>query len=361
MFAAPGIAGAQTEAVVTVPDRVTGTAGMVVTLPVVEQPVTVVVTDQTAAVASWTFAEPVEAGQVHVDLGAPHVGVPPVNGAGAVAVQLGDATVHEAPLVIDLSPGTPALSAIAAGESVRLFWAAVAGPGPVTYRLERSVSAGIWSTLVESAKTGHHDAAVEPGRYRYRLTALVPAAEGGFNTSAGPEVAVRVIEAPADDKNTEPEPATAKPPVRKPPIPDLPPKPRRVRVAGENVTAVRPDAKDPQGRARAPRAAARRPVMTSSLTLNDLPRGFQGPRFAAPAAASARTVQAPKVPVQPPPVFPVTVPPAGTLAVESSAAVAAAPPLIVLASVLLLVLLLAEGAVLLLGRRRITPAPVDLQ
>ena len=132
LLAAPGIAGAQTEPVVTVPERiagaqteapvtvpntVTGTAPLTVTVPSVGQGGTVTITDKAGAVASWTFAalDQADGGQVQVDLGAPDTGSAPVNGPATVTVKLGDAAVYEGTLVIDLSPATPALSAIAAG------------------------------------------------------------------------------------------------------------------------------------------------------------------------------------------------------------------------------------------------------
>lgn len=190
-------------------DTVTGRDPLTVQLSDVAAPVTVALTDAGGAVSEWSFASQEDPqGVVHVDLSAPDTGSEPVNGPAAVVVTADGLSLSTASVMLDRDPPVPPLTAVVTARGVALSWPLVAGPGEVTYRLQRTGQAGSWTTLVEAPQTtAYTDLRLSPGPYQYRLTAAVAGGDGGINRSAASLAQVSVAAAPPpepDDDEQEP-------------------------------------------------------------------------------------------------------------------------------------------------------------
>ena len=312
--------------------HVTGRDPLVITPGGLPAPValTVKLTDSAGAAATWRFtAATVANGQpLSLDLSAPDSGSPPRNGTAAVVLTAAGETVASVATVIDRTPPVPALQSVVRGQRVGLTWNAVSAADAVTYRLERIATGGAWTTVQEGESAGGYtDRDLEPGRYRYRLSAALPAAGGGRNWSVPSAVQVKIA-APAP--TPPPTPATAKPAAT----------PAETKAA---AAKPKPKASEPRKRPRSVAAtgtvrgpvvqdglAVRTPDPTPSISMahepavdgSALSMTSGAPAVAAPEAAGPATA-APQVAtpeVAPPPLqpFPVTVPPAGSLAVQAA-------------------------------------------
>lgn len=290
-----------------VPPAVNGLDPLIVTTAADD--VALVLTDAAGGVASWAALEGGEAGQYVVDLNAPDTGTSPVNGPATVELTAADIPVLTATVLLNRDPVTPTLVAVGARGHTRLDWVPVAGPGQVTYRLERA-SGAAWDVVLDAAATTwHRDDGLEPGRYRYRLTATVPSADEGVNESA-PSVATAVVGAP--EPSVQPPPPTAAEPFPpRSPLPALSPPKRSVAVAGE----IRGGIEEPS--LRSPRDVRRAADGPGVLTPLRLRQQVPPPRFArapVPPQAWPPAISAPRL--RPPPVIPAGG--AGMLVVEAA-------------------------------------------
>lgn len=305
--------------VATAPLQVSGRDALVLPLPAQAAPLTATVTDERGETATWTLQPPTgevaaQATPYALDLEAPDAGAAPVNGVGTLVVASGDATLVDAPLTLDRDPAAPAVSVVNRDGKVTLLWGPVSAPGPATYRVQRAPVDGEWSTLVSAAPQLGFTHDVDPGRYRYRVNALVPAARAGFNFSAESVVSVRVLrqavpatpQPPAQEETAEPPaaPRKAKPKAR--PVP-----PRREVAATGDIR--RPVLERPVRRG-SPDGPTLQPLRWNPRTLQ---RATGGPAIAPPRLPSGNE------PVVAPPLArfvepPVALPPAGTLAVQAA-------------------------------------------
>ena len=198
-LAVPGVALA--EPVVTIADQVTGRDPLTLAITGVDGTVTVTAVDSTGSTASWTVTQPAETGAL--DLLAPDEGTPSVNGQLDVSVAAAGVTLLTEQVRLDASPPAPSLSGTGGVGKAALQWPAVTANGPVTYKLERTAGGGVWRTLeAGTTATSFVDRGLEADWYRYRLTASIPAAGSGRNTSAPVDVVLRVA-APAAQPTPE--------------------------------------------------------------------------------------------------------------------------------------------------------------
>lgn len=361
-------ASAAGELSVSVPTSVTGRDALRLTPSGLQAPVLldITITDTGGAVATWRYPAALvgDGKALSIDLSLPDSGTPPRNGRARIAVSGPAVAVADATTTIDRSPPMPSLRTVVRGQRVGVTWDAVAAPDPVTYKLERIVTGGAW-TVVESSQSadGFTDRELEPGRYRYRLTAGVPSADGGTNWSRSSATQLKIA-APAPSPSVAPptpKPAT-EPAAKQPGAPTKPkagpgraPKPRR-QERPRSVAAtgtVRGPLTDEDTRvpletnptpliatADEPAVSGAAPPMTSHVTEVATPE-VAAPAVPAPHAAS---------PPAPPPVQPfgAFVPPAGSLAV---AAATRTPPDPVSLLSGLVFLLFAAGAVARIRRR----------
>ena len=332
LFLLPSVAGAAGE--IEVPDAVTGRDALQITVSALDAPVVVEIRDAAGAVSSWTFAAGMDT--LILDLSSPTAGTAPVNGEAAVSV----GTEATGPLLsqlvtIDRAAATPVLSAVVRGSRVGLFWDAVDGPGVVTYRLERTDAEGAWATIAQTAQPGHTDRDLAPGRYRYRLSALVDGADRTPNVSGLTAAQVRIA-APGPTPEMTPSEPTEEPDPVDSEAPDddagsnvdrddkddrdTPRHSREVSVTGSVRGPVNPAGSGrggneiPRPRAALTRGTAFAPAVTDGMPpTQTLPVPVATPEIA-PAGATPLITEAP-VPTFD--YFPVTVPPAGALVVEA--------------------------------------------
>ena len=303
------------------PLSVSGRDSLVLPLPGQATAITVAVTDERDETATWTF-EPVatDAGATPyaIDLETPDQGSAPVNGKATLTVGARDATLLEVPLTLDRDPAAPTVTVVNRFGNVTLLWDRITGPGPVTYRVQRAPVDGEWSTLSGAgSELRFTDDSVEPGRYRYRVNAAVPAARAGLNFSADALATVNV----APPATPEP-PATPQPPAEEAVVapPGTPQPPQAERTAPHRKVAVTGDIRRPVVERRVHRDS---PVAPTLQPLRWTPRNLQrtvgGPAIAPPRppVEDAPVVAPPVARFVPPPV---ALPPAGTLAVEAASA-----------------------------------------
>ena len=348
VVAAP--AAAATGPLVTASDLVKGRDSLTLTLAGVTEAVAVTTTDAAGAVAQWSLAAPeaLAPSTVGLDLTAPDVGEPPLNGPVALAVSAADTVLLESIFLLDATPPTPTLHGRGRTETVSLRWDAVRANGPVTYRLARDAGKG-WTTVADGLETtSFEDRGVAGDWYRYRLTAVVLGAGGGQNLSQPDDAVVRVASAaPAPAASPKPKPAPA-------PTPQRVQRPRKVAATGSIRGPV-----DPR-QERRDRAVARAAVRAHPEQKALVPHmGGLGLRWdgsaKAPAVAAPRSTTPPVSQLSSPdPALPVLIPPAGMLAVDAGRAVRT-EPVAVAAGLLLLTTLglatgLARGRLLLRGR-----------
>jgi pyruvate/2-oxoglutarate dehydrogenase complex dihydrolipoamide acyltransferase (E2) component len=196
-----------------VPDVVTGTDPLAVMPEGDDAPsgrlsLTVVDAEGNTAEFFLPGSEMEEGSVVSVDLRAPDSGSLLVNGPQEITLTRGTETLAVTETVLDAAPLTPVLSAVVRGQRVGLTWEPVAAAGDVVYRLERIATDSDW-TVIDSgtAADGHTERDLEPGRYRYRLSAGVPAADGeGMNWSGLSAVQVRIAK-PAAQASPAPSPS----------------------------------------------------------------------------------------------------------------------------------------------------------
>lgn len=334
LIAAP--ASAAGDISVSTSGHVTGRDPLVLTPSGLAAPValTVKLTDSAGAAATWRFAAAVVANDepLSLDLSAPESGSPPRNGTAAIVVSAAGETIASAATVVDLTPPVPALQSVVRGQRVGLTWSAVSAAETVTYRLERIATGGAWTTVQEGESAGGYtDRDLEPGRYRYRLSAAVPAADGGRNWSSPSAVQVKITapaptqtptsaapkpaETPAESKAAAPRPK----PKPKPKPSSSRERPRSVAATGtvrgpvvqDEPAPLTPDPTPSVGMAHEPAVDGSAPAMTSGAPAVATPEAA-GPATAAPPVA---TPEVAPPPLQP---FPVTVPPAGSLAVQAA-------------------------------------------
>lgn len=319
-------AGAQTEATEAPteapaplePITVTGRNPLVLPLPAQASAITITVTDQSDSVSSWTLEAPAAdapATPYEVNLDAPDVGAAPVNGVASATVTAADAHVLTQPLVLDRDPQAPTVATVQRNGNVTLLWNRVSGPGTVTYRVQRAIAGGEWQTISGAGTDAQYvDAGRAPGRYRYSVTAAVPAARAGFNFSEVSVVSVRVsAPAPIPPATPTEEPVTTPPPAPER-TPTAQPTPRRnVAATGD----IRRPVAEPGVRRGSPAAPTLQPLRWRPRTQQ---RVAAGPTIAAPRLpADDAPVAAPPLP-RTIPAPPVALPPAGTLAVDAAAA-----------------------------------------
>lgn len=328
---------AEGDVTVGVPDRVVGRDALVLSVDGLRAPVaiTVEITDAEQSAARWRFSPPAVADEtLRVDLGAPDSGEAPVNGDATVTVSAPVGTLATATTVIDRTPATPTLKSVVRAQRVGLTWDPVAAADQVTYRLERIAASQSWTVVHEGhSADGYTDRDLDPGRYRYRLSAAVPAADDGLNWSAPSAVQVKIVapspspsprSSPSPTPADDPSPATkakAKPGAEPEPKAQQPP--RNVAATGQVRGSVS-GADDARREARPTplRATADAPALDGSLRpeTSGAPAVAAPPEVAPPAAPSPDVAppatEADAVPVLEP--FPVTVPPAGSLAVHAA-------------------------------------------
>ena len=303
-------------AVLADPILVSGRDTLVLPLPAQATAITATVTDGRGEIATWTLEPPAEevaaqATPYALDLEAPAAGAALFNGIGTLTVAAGDATLVDAPLTLDRDPAAPNVSVVHRDGTVTLLWGPVSAPGSATYRVQRAPVDGQWSTLVDAAPQLGFTHKVDPGRYRYRVNALVPAARTGFNFSADSVVDVRVVQQEAPVTPQPPAEETVKPPAA-PRTPKAQPASPRRKVAATG--AIRRPVLERRVRRGSPDGPTLQPLRWSPRTVQ---RIEGGPSIASPRLHSDET------PVVAPPlarfVEPlVGLPPAGTLAVEAA-------------------------------------------
>lgn len=246
-------AGAQTAPAVVVAPLVSARDALAVTLTDVAGAVSVTLVDAAGSSAGWTFTyddtdDAASPRELALDLAAPATGTEPVNGAAMVTVAAADVVLHEAQVVLDRDPVTPALTATVSGRRVDASWEAAGGPGVVTYRLERSYDGGAWSIVSEAAHaTAFRDGGLAPGPYRYRLTAFVAGADGQMNASPA-----RLASAEVAPPGEPSEDSTENPPEESGPEDD---------AAGEALPRTQRPARD-----KAPTAESRRVAAAGAVT-----------------------------------------------------------------------------------------------
>ena len=287
---------------------------------------TVKLTDSAGAAATWRLpAGIVSNGQpLSLDLSAPHGGSPPRNGTADIAVSAAGQTVASATTVVDRTPPVPALQSVIRSQRVGLTWSAVSAADTLTYRLERIATGGAWATVQEGESAGGYtDRDLAPGRYRYRLSAAVPAAGGGSNWSSPSAVQVKIA-APASTPTPTPAapkpvetPADAGAAAPKPKPSGSRERPRNVAATGTVRGPVRDDAAPRTsptpsiGMAHEPAVDGAAPTMMSGAPAVATPEAA-GPATAAPAGATPEVAS----PLLQP--LPVPVSPAGSLAVQAA-------------------------------------------
>ena len=360
LFVLPAAATAPTEApVIALPATVTGLDPLLLTVAEAVADLRVDIVDRDGNTASWSdVAGTTDAEAVSIDLSAPTRGISPGNGPAQVTVLTGGAALISGTVSLDRDPRPAQLTARAQARRAELSWPAVAGPGVVTYAVGRQVASGAWVPIAELADISYVDRNLKPGRYRYRLTAQVPAAGRGVNTSA-PTVASVRIEAPPpagppseqvpEDPAADTPAATDRPRVAKPAIPTLPPRARPVAAAGrigETVTPDRATRRTPK-RTVKPVLRAEGPALGGLRSTPRLPGGV-APLVAPPATAATAPAAAPARR----PLLPVAVPPAGTLVIDSAGAFIQPSALAAAAAGLLAMMVVAHLAVDRVHRRR---------
>ena len=298
------------------PLLVTGRDALVLPLPAQTTPISATVTDKGGETATWTIEPPAadaaDATPYRLDVEAPGEGAAPVNGVATLTVTAGETTLLDVALTLDRDPAAPTVSVVNRFGNVTLLWDRISGPGSVTYRVQRATADGEWSTLSGAApQLRFTDFDVDPGRYRYRVNALVPAARAGFNFSAESLVTVRVVQQKAPPAPQPPAEETVEPPAvpQRPKAPRAEPR-RKVAATGEIRTPV----VERRVRRGSPSAPTLQPLRWNPRTVQRLAGG--------PAIAPPR-MPADDAPVAAPPLArfvqpPIALPPAGTLAIEAA-------------------------------------------
>ena len=324
VVALPASAAAPTEAPpqppeidVVVPATVEGSDAFELTMAAPAAAV-LIVTDAEETVSTWAL-DPAAAnddGVFSVDLTTPDEGAQPVNGPATVVVTIADVEALSAAVLLDRSPAAPSVTAKPTKRGVALNWTSAGGPGDIVYRVQRTVE-GRWVTVRRDLRhSAFLDTNLDPGWYRYRVTALAPAADSGFNASAAGLVSVRI----AGSRTQPPEPA---PPTPTPPAPATGPEPepraelepqpspaRNVAVTGDISRPVQ------EPRVRRQRIAA--PDFSKLQTTYEFGSQAQAPAIAEQSTPAAGAQPAPSVAlprIQP---LPAPVAPVGMLAVEAS-------------------------------------------
>lgn len=324
------------------PEAVTGRDALVLTPAGLAAPLPLVVevVDSHGGIATWRVAPDAVGDQtpISVDLAAPASGSPPRNGPATITVSTKAGDVVTANTVIDRSPPSPTLRSVVRGQRVGLTWDAVSAPDPVTYQLERIATGGSWTVVQSGASAGGYtDRDLEPGRYRYRLSAWVPSADGGRNWSGLTATQIRIV-APAPSPAVTTKPTQAKPAAtpadkapaaaakaKKQPKPGPRQRPRSVAATGTVRGPIpQPHPATPRLEARStpliatadePAVDGAAPPVSSGMPAVATPEvaapAAPAPQVAAPETAPVDTTAAPLQP------FPVTVPPAGALAVQA--------------------------------------------
>lgn len=224
LLAAPAVAAG--DLAVSVSPTVTGRDALRVTPEGLAAPVPLVVeiTDASGRVGTWRYPADLVANDatLSVDLSSPDSGATPRNGRAGVTVSGPAGAVAAAQTTIDRAPPAAVLHSIVRAHRVGLTWSAVSAPDEVTYKLERIATGGAW-TVVQSTTSaaGFTDRELEPGRYRYRLTAGVPSADGGTNWARPTAVQVRIVApiptpSPTATQDEPAAPLTEKPAAKKP-------------------------------------------------------------------------------------------------------------------------------------------------
>jgi hypothetical protein len=361
--AAPAAA-ATVAPLVTASDHVTGREPLRLTLAGITDAVTVTTTSMSGAVAQWSLPAPedVAVGPVDIDLTAPDVGEPPLNGAVALAVSVADTVVLQSNFLLDATAPAPTLYGRGRTATAVLRWDPVVANGPVTYQLARDNGDG-WTTVASRlAETAFIDRDLAGDYYRYRLTAVVPSAGGGQNLSEPDDVVLRVTSAAPAPAPTESATPAPKPEANRRRVQ----RPRAVAATGSIRGPVSPrQERRDKAAARAavrahPEQEALVPKMRGGMDLR-WDGSPQPPAVAAPRPPAPAT---PRV-IPPDPALPVLVPPAGMLAVDVGQA-ARTQPFAVAGGLLLLTSLglgmtLASGRVSLRRRRIAVPAEATEQ
>jgi hypothetical protein len=299
------------------PEAVTTPGAMELVATGAVGPVVVTITDSSGAVAMWRVRPSTDLTDrpLTVDLESPDEGTAPVNGPATVTLQAVRTDVAGATTTLDRSPTQPDLTTIVRGQRVGVRWSAAGFPGPVTYRLERIITGGQWVTLHDGASAdGHTDRDLQPGRYRYRLTTAIPGADGQPRWSQPAAAQVHVVAPPEPAPPALPEPSQPElTPAASEPARD----PRPVAATGEVRRTIAPQ---PPRRQRL--RTAIEPAVEGSA-----PVSSGVPTIAVPEAAGP-SVLTPAVAAPQFETFPVVVPPAGALAVQSARTFPAIPLLL---------------------------------
>ncbi|MPZ74715.1 MAG: hypothetical protein GEU74_16130 [Nitriliruptorales bacterium] len=337
-------AAALADPVVTIDNHyVSGREALNLTLSGVESTLRVEIVDQTEATAIWVIEDP---GEVEsLDLLAPVEGAPPVNGDLTVTVTADGVVLPTEEVVLDADPPAPTLTAEATGSSVNVDWPGLRANGPLTYRLERDDGDGTWDPLLTSSSaTAFVDRGLEAGQYRYRVIASIPAADPeGSNQAQSEEPAVSVPAPVVTPEESPDPPATPSEPATPSPSPTVSPPARE-----SGTPADEPERKASGGQSRDPRPVAAtgritKPVAsqrtTTSPRSSSLTRGIAlvpnvadrndswsssvvpAPDIAAPRVAATERAWSEDFWS----VRPISVPPAGTLAVEAGRTAAGSP------------------------------------
>ena len=301
------------------PLRVSGRDALVLPLPAQPSAINVSVTDLRGNVSSWTLEPPtadaVPETPYEVNLEGPDDGIAPVNGTASATVTGAQGDLLPLPLILDRDPVAPTVATVQRDGDVTLLWNRVSGPGPVTYRVQRAAAGGAFKTIRGAGtELRYIDSGRAPGRYRYSVTAAVPAARAGLNFSQVSVVAVRVTAPEAIAPATPTEEAVAAPPATPRRTPTARPTPRRdVAATGD----IRRPVAERRVRRGSPAAPTLQPLRWRPRTQQ---RIASGPSIAAPRPAlDDAPVAAPPL-ARVIPVPPVALPPVGTLAVDAASA-----------------------------------------